>query len=270
MAASPSRFGTVSVSETRHSPRSVLPPHEHVAAYLSFVVHGDYAEIVGSQTVQCSTHRVRFHPAGEVHANKFGNAGGICLNIELDDQWSERLKECGLTDPNDLVLDDGTAWLALRIRNEFRVRDRAAALSIEELTALIIDSCGQSRRQSFAIRDHRPVQRAIEFIHAHIAVPFALGDVAQAAHLHRTHFARAFRKHMGCTVGEYTRRVRLTRVQDTMRQDSNRSFSRLAADAGFADHAHFTRTFSRVVGATPSAFRRAVMDHSTELQATTR
>ena len=258
MTATSQRFEAVSVSETRHAPGSVLPPHEHTTAYLSFVVRGDYSERVGRHTIQCPTYRLRFHPRGEVHADAFGAAGGTCLNIELGDRWTDSLEECRLTDPNDLVLDDSAAWLALRVRHELRLGDPDSMLAIEGLTAHLLDGCARSLRESCAIRSHPSMARAVEFIRANIAAPFRLGDVAEAADLHRTHFARAFRTQMGCTVGAYVRRARSTWAQDQMRKRPRQSLSRLAVDAGFADHAHFTRTFSRVVGVTPSAFRRAI------------
>ena len=43
-------------------------------------------------------------------------------------------------------------------------------------------------------------------------------------------------------------------------RDSRLSLADVAAECGFSDHAHFTRLFARIVGVTPSAWRRALKE----------
>jgi transcriptional regulator GlxA family with amidase domain len=73
----------------------------------------------------------------------------------------------------------------------------------------------------------------------------------------RAHLARTFRSVFGCTVGEYVRAARLSRAAGLLRS-GKKSVSAIAAEVGFADHAHLTRNFSGVYGRSPTDYRRGV------------
>ena len=60
---------------------------------------------------------------------------------------------------------------------------------------------------------------------------------------------------MGCTVGGYVRRLRIDWARERLAQ-RGAALVDVALDAGFADHAHFTRVFHRETGMTPSGYRR--------------
>jgi AraC-like DNA-binding protein len=66
--------------------------------------------------------------------------------------------------------------------------------------------------------------------------------------------ARAFRKHHGCTVGEYVRQLRVERAMERLAR-SDDSLAAIALDVGFADFSHFARVFKRQTGTTPGRFR---------------
>ena len=51
-------------------------------------------------------------------------------------------------------------------------------------------------------------------------------------------------------------KARLRRVEE-MLADGDLALTQIAAEAGFADQAHFTRVFRRFYGLTPAAWRRA-------------
>jgi AraC-like DNA-binding protein len=68
------------------------------------------------------------------------------------------------------------------------------------------------------------------------------------------HLSRVFRAEVGVTVSDYRRRLRLRRALDGL----DGSLARVAADAGFADHAHLSREARALLGLTPSQLRREV------------
>jgi AraC family transcriptional regulator len=85
----------------------------------------------------------------------------------------------------------------------------------------------------------------------------SLSEVARIAGVHPMHLAKLFRKRFGYSMGEFIRRQRIAWACDQLSHDTG-TISFIAASAGFADHAHFTRTFRRITGCSPSWYRQKV------------
>jgi AraC-like DNA-binding protein len=67
--------------------------------------------------------------------------------------------------------------------------------------------------------------------------------------------SRAFTRELGVSLTRYRNRVRLTRALDRLEQGEP-SLATLAADLGFADQAHLTRTMTEHLGHPPTTLRR--------------
>jgi AraC-like DNA-binding protein len=80
-------------------------------------------------------------------------------------------------------------------------------------------------------------------------------DLARVLDCSPYHLSRAFREQTGLTFSEYRRNVRLGLAVERI-LDGERSMAQVAADCGFADHAHLTRTFRKLHRLTPSQLRR--------------
>lgn len=68
------------------------------------------------------------------------------------------------------------------------------------------------------------------------------------------HLSRIFRAVTGCTIAGYRNGLRVALVVDRLAQ-GEADLSALAADAGFYDHAHMSRTVLRATTRTPSSLR---------------
>lgn len=100
------------------------------------------------------------------------------------------------------------------------------------------------------------LKRVLDYIDSHFCRKIALADLAAAAGLSRMHFAAKFRAATGCRPHEFVLRQRIRRAKDLLR-NCEMSIVEVALTVGFQSQAHFTTTFRRFTGDTPSRWRNA-------------
>lgn len=66
---------------------------------------------------------------------------------------------------------------------------------------------------------------------------------------------RMAHRYVGVSPAAMIRRRRLQEAAERLRRDASTDLATLAADLGYADHAHLTREFRAVLGLTPSGYR---------------
>jgi AraC-like DNA-binding protein len=88
----------------------------------------------------------------------------------------------------------------------------------------------------------------------HNAVP-RVEELAGALAISSRSLQRLARTHIGVTPGAMIRRRRLQDAADEVRQAPGADLTDVALRHGYADHAHLTREFRRVLGFTPSQYR---------------
>jgi AraC-like DNA-binding protein len=108
----------------------------------------------------------------------------------------------------------------------------------------------QSTRADLAL-----VDQARSAITADEPVARQLGSLAAALGVSPYRLSRAFPRVLGVSLTHYRNRVRITRALDGI-EAGEQSLATLAADLGFADQAHLTRTVREHLGYTPTALRR--------------
>jgi AraC-like DNA-binding protein len=81
-------------------------------------------------------------------------------------------------------------------------------------------------------------------------------ELADLTGLSQSYFSHAFKASTGLPPHQWQMKARIDRVKALLRNRSL-SLTEIAAETGFSDPAHFTRSFRRQTGASPSAWRRA-------------
>ena len=101
------------------------------------------------------------------------------------------------------------------------------------------------------------LRRIAEYVDAHIGRDILVSELAELVGVSAGHLHRAFRQTMGVTPLEYVtdRRIRLAMA---IMMDQTLTITELALRVGFQSPSHFTRTFRRVTGKNPSAFRAEI------------
>lgn len=99
-------------------------------------------------------------------------------------------------------------------------------------------------------------RRAKEIMFARLASHLTISDVAAECQLTPSHFARAFRRSTGVAPHEFLSQLRIDEAKRLM-LTTKLPLADVALICGFGDQSYFTRVFSRNVGASPGAWRRA-------------
>ncbi|HEX8856284.1 MAG TPA: AraC family transcriptional regulator [Thermoleophilaceae bacterium] len=108
---------------------------------------------------------------------------------------------------------------------------------------------------SRAVEDqNRRLLRARDAMDRSYAEPLDVPAVARVALMSEAHFIRTFRETFGETPHRYLQRRRVERAMFMLRQ-TDRSVTEICFDVGFTSLGSFSRTFSAIVGESPSAYR---------------
>jgi len=108
---------------------------------------------------------------------------------------------------------------------------------------------------SAAEDSNRRLLRARDAMDRTYAQPLDIPALAQIACVSEAHFIRTFRATFGETPHRYLQRRRVERSMFLLRE-TDRSVTEICLDVGFASLGTFSRTFSEIVGESPSDYRR--------------
>jgi AraC family transcriptional regulator len=243
------------VAETAYPPGFKTPKHSHVNGSLYLVLQGTCTETHGGKSWECKPLSIVFTPPGAAHTERFYDAGGRCLILEITPGRIERAGEYSIRlDAESAFYGGPLAWLCLRLHKEFRNMDEASPLAIEGLALEIMAAVSRQRVNGSGRRPPRWLLQTRELLHARFSENLALNDLAQAVGVHPVYLATVFRRHYRRTVGEYVRHLRIEfACQRITRSDV--TLVEIALAAGFADQSHFSKTFKQVTGMSPARFR---------------
>lgn len=243
------------LTETTYSPGVRTPRHSHEFGYLYTLLDGSFTENLGKVVKEGQPLTLALRPAGEAHCHWCGTRGARLLN--LYPICLDRL-EGSLNIPREAGDIRGAAvpWLVSRLYREFQRTDGASSLAIEGLALEILAEVSRSSAEPAERRPPQWLARTRDLIHDRFSESLTLDDLAEVAGVHPSYLARAFRVQYRCTVGEYLRQLRIEFACRALSR-SDTPLAAIAAEAGFADQSHFTKTFRRITGVTPGQFRSA-------------
>jgi AraC family transcriptional regulator len=235
-------------SELRRRPNQRLASHCHQQATISVVLAGTGCESFSGVEYRTQWPMVLFRPRGLRHENRYGPRGARTFVIGLPDS----LRSAPLFPDRPIVADGLLTVLIFGCYRAFADGDPDAPLQAEVLLRYLVDRRGCARSPS-----SKPEWLASleERLLSDPSVNPRLADLARVARVHPIYLARAFRRHQGCSVGQFLRRQRLdTACRQLL--EYGPPISDVAAAAGFSDQSHLSRRLKAATGYSPARLRR--------------
>jgi len=106
-----------------------------------------------------------------------------------------------------------------------------------------------------------PIKKAKQFIEENKTEDISMRDVAKVVNVSTFYFCKMFKKATGLTFTEYLSQVRISKAKNLL-LNPNLRISEIAYDIGYQSLTHFNRTFHRIVGQSPTAYRKAASEGS--------
>jgi AraC family transcriptional regulator len=246
-------------TDLRHSIPRKLPTHFHELPFFALLLEGHYGERYGRQVTQFGPFTIMFRPAGVPHQDEIGPRGLRFFEIELRPSWQRRLAECSAA--LDLAREDTAGgpllWLGMKLFREIEFFSMPDDLTVESLLAEILLLAARTPR---AESRHTPpwLSRVVDKLRTEHARRLTLGELAHEAGVHPVHLSRVFRRCVGEGISDYVHRLRVRAACEQMLAPEA-SLADLSFNNGFADQSHFTRSFRKITGMTPAAFRSVLL-----------
>ena len=241
------------LSEVDYGPRK-WDRHTHFRAFFAFLLSGGYVENLGRRELAYRPFDLGFHPESTRHTDEICAGDTRFFLIELDEPWLRRLRDA--SPPVEFaprLCSTRDARLAARLYRAYRGGDARSRLLAEgfvlELLAGLLPEPRVGRREP-------PLwlARVLDLLDGEYPRRISLPSLAREVGLHPVYLSRAFRRLTGKSVTEHVAAARIGFAASQL-EESSLSLADIALEAGYADQSHFTRTFRRETGMTPSAFR---------------
>ncbi len=108
-----------------------------------------------------------------------------------------------------------------------------------------------------AVLSSARLRRVLEYVDAHLGEAITLGTLAREYGMSPFHFARLFKRRTGLAPHQFIIHRRMERARSLL-SDGELSICEVAFRCGFSQQSHFTSTFRRTFGISPTVYRRAL------------
>ncbi len=237
--------------------------HAHETFSIGAITAGRSTYINRDNQQQVSTGTVVLMNPGDVHAcNPLNDQPWSYLMLYVDAHWLGALQQrLGLSkqatfEPLSSILSEAPALFdGLRALHRDLINPRLTAAEKTQRAVHYFSLVLTQLRPAPAQADKPArVEQLAQYIQQHCTQPLSLDALCTAADLSPSYLIRAFKRHYGLTPHAFLLNQRIQYARQQLRH--GRPLADVAQDAGFADQAHFQRTFKHLLATTPGQYCR--------------
>jgi len=223
--------------------------HSHERSLISFVLKGKNLEHRAGKQISRTPGNVNFYHAGEPHQNIYTQFPSKHISIEFESTFYSQydLTEAKIEQAINKTPD--AVFLFTKILKELLINDQVSQSSIE---MMILDLVHISLKKVNASGSWTTKIR--EMLYDKWNECPTLTELARETCTHPVTISKHFRQYFSCTLGEYTRKLKVEKAMALMKS-SKSSLTNVAYACGFADQSHFSRVFKQQTGFLPREYQ---------------
>lgn len=219
------------------------------------------AEVSGPTTCHCFAGLCATAVPVKMGASVIGylKTGQVFSRTPSEDQFEDLMGAIGRKTLDKASRDQlRTAYLQTRYVEPLRYQSMVTLLqSFAEQLSEHADSLAIIEEGS----EPAAIAKARKYIHANLDQPLPLGLVARQAGLSESHFCRLFKDSAGLTLTDYVNRCRIDWAKRELLKPEAR-ISEIAFLIGYQSLSQFNRSFARIVGVSPTLYRRERLERA--------
>lgn len=244
-------------AELVHPAQEDIPRHTHHTSFYHLTLAGKYDESTSRGRVCFAPFSSAFTHSETKHDGRIAPGGVHLFTLELGHNWIQEFLQ---VHPEPETVHDCAGGrltcLGIQLYREYREGKAANGLTID---SLVWELLAAAAALELRMTSTPPTwwDRIIELLHFEFSRDLRISDLAREAGVHPVHLARVFRGLTRQTPGEWLQRRRIRSACEKL-LNSDQAIAAIAAESGFADQSHLTRTFKRYTAMTPAQFRHTL------------
>ncbi len=248
-------YGQMIFSKTEYRLKENQSWHRHENSFFAYFLKGGNRELRKSKEFTCNPGTLLFYKPQEYHCNKDYSFGCRIFHVEIDNAWFDK-HDVKPENIHSSQIDDHLAKnIFLNMIREFNIRDELSQSSMQALVIYVLNLLG---RQSVAGKQIPLWKYHVEeLIREEPCSNHSLTEIAKKLNIHPVTLSREFPKYFHSTFGSYIRRQRIEKALLLLARKSI-PISEIADSCGFSDSGNFSRSFKKLRGITPDAYRKLI------------
>jgi AraC-like DNA-binding protein len=228
--------------------------HTHQNPFFALILKGGNLEQRKRMDIESSPGTLLFYNADELHCNRKYKSGSVNFHVEFDPLWFKSY-DIGLDNLNIPVQRNSQINVGFhKIIREFESLDNISNIVIEGLLLQSIGELTRHPKEKYHLRKPEWLETAVAFLYENTSEKISYGKLAIAVGVHPSTLSKLFPKYYHCTIGEYTRKLRVQKSLNLLNTKCN-SIADISDQCGFYDSSHFIKAFKNEIGCTPSIYR---------------
>ena len=233
--------------------------HYHEMPYFTFLLQGGLMEGNKKDVYHCSAGDLLFHNWQEAHYNIKPKGFARGFHIELDKKWISQFDlDLKKIQGSIQITDPDIKFLLYKIFRETKIHDNTTSISIQNL--LLETFVGMENKRNMHSKGKPAwVSKINEILYDHNVNGLSLSQLSDMLDIHPVHLSRDFSKYFHCNLGEYIRKLKVEKSLSLL-SINGYSLMDITFACGFYDQSHFIRCFKEIIGTSPLAYRKILLD----------
>ncbi|HEP1274903.1 TPA: YSIRK-targeted surface antigen transcriptional regulator [Streptococcus pyogenes] len=99
------------------------------------------------------------------------------------------------------------------------------------------------------------IARVLRYIQENISQRLVIEKIAKEFHFSESNLRKLFKKEMSCSIQQYIRKLKIDQAKIMLR--NGKSVTKVSANLGYSDAAHFSKSFKELVGMSPKHYQQS-------------